>query len=198
MVRPKHAVLLALVPWLAAAAPGGGSRAPLPDAIRGAAVALADVADDPPSSLDPGAPRGRIHFTHAHDRVVACREQRKDGALTCRDTREPAGAALTLQLHPIADSRTISGEDKRQAVSVSLVGDDGRAEKRVVLGVGDWEIEWAGRPRREAFRVLDGDDYKIKLRTVSGECRKRDDECRLVPEARVQEVSVPKAHRCGS
>ncbi len=124
MLRPKHALSFVLLPLLLGA------------------VAHAGGTDDPPSSLEPGAPRGKIRFFHVHKKAVACSFAKKADKPTCKASRELADSATTLKLRPVSDSRAINGGDKRQTVTLALPGQHARVEKRIELGVGDWEVEW--------------------------------------------------------
>ena len=176
MFRPKHALLYAIAPLLLAAVP----------------------IDDPPSSLEPGAPRGKVRFFHVNKKAVSCEAKAKAQKTVCRASRELADSATTLKLRPVSDSRTISGNDKRQTVTLSLPSQHARVDKRIELGVGDWEIDWAERSKHERFRVGDGDEYDISLRTLTGSCKKKQDLCALDTEPKHYKVVVPVAHTCGN
>jgi hypothetical protein len=150
--------------------------------------------NDPPSSLDPG-PTGKVKLSHENRRAVSCAAQRnKKNEITCKVERVDADSATTLVLHPIAPAR-IAVKDKRPNVTVSFASQVGKQEKTLELGVGDWEIEWPGHDKFPRFRIHEGDDFLIKLRTDTGKCKKQKDECVLSTRDSSRECTVPDPHR---
>jgi hypothetical protein len=142
----------------------------------------------PPSSLEP-VHRGVVSFSHEATRVVACTRKTEGKKLQCSPEREPTDASTSLVLHPIAESAIVA-KDQRQNVQVSLPKEGGHAEK-VDLGVGLWEMDWAGPQDRHRFYVSEGDEFGIQLRTALGACKKVKDDCVLRTDKTLREVKIP-------
>ena len=177
MLRRTIAVLIATVPLYA-------STSPL-------ALESAKPEGDPPSSLEPGAPRGKVRVTHRNRKIRSCYlHKKKSGKLRCRSRREDAPSGATVAIHPV-NADGVSEDDGRAPVTVDFPNDAGRQQKWLELAVGDWEVRWGPKPYKR-FRVSDGDEFKVWFRTVTGKCvlGKKTRECTLSPSDRSQRVVI--------
>jgi hypothetical protein len=148
---------------------------------------------EPPNSLDPGA-KGKLKLSHEHRRALACTAKREKNEVICTADRRDADSATSLTLLPIRPAR-IAVKDKRQTVTVNFSSQRGRQEKTLDLGFGEWEVEWSGLEPRPRFRVESADEFEVELRTLTGKCKKSNDECVLEPGAASKECKIPSGRR---
>ena len=45
--------------------------------------------------------------------------------------------------------------------------------------------------------MVDGDEYDVSLRTLTGVCKRRDGACALRADDKRYKVTIPGAHTCG-
>ena len=177
MLRSSLTALLAILPALAAT---------LPDA---------DASGLPPSSLDPDATTGAVTFEHRQRRVVACSAEKKGGELSCKATEEPMDAATSLTLAPVKDSAALAQRDRRSSVQVRFESDPNPPPVEVRVAAGLWELKWSGLKQRAQMRVAQGDEFDVRLSSVSGACRKQGSRCVVIPAPVKRDVSIPSSHR---
>ena len=145
---------------------------------------------DPPSSLEPGAPRGVVGLSHDRVRIKACTLDTSKPDKKCNETRASAEATASVTLHPVG-RRRIAGPDPRKPVTVSV----GRQSKSLELDVGVWELEWPGHAKRDRFEVDEGVEFAVKLSSVQGRCRLEKNECTLDAGAISRKVEIPAERR---
>ncbi len=143
---------------------------------------------EPPSSLEPPVARARV--SHSAQRVTRCRPTSGKERAACDAHREPAVAAATVQLVPIA-AANLAADDERSPVSVTFAADAAPQQRDVDLAPGEWEVRF-GPPPQPRFRVAAHDEIAIAARTLLGSCvydTKRGD-CRLDPAPRARSAEV--------
>ena len=146
---------------------------------------------DPPSSFEPGAPRGVVGLSHEGARVKACKlDASNPDKKKCNEARASNDASVSIVLHPVGERR-IAGPDPRKPVNVSVA----RQAKQLELQVGEWELEWPSHPKRERFEVADGSQFSVKLTTTQGRCRLQKNECSLVADSISRKVEIPSERR---
>ena len=168
------------------------TRAPAVDA----SVSPRSPRNDPPNSFDPGA-KGKLKISHEHRRALSCSAKREKNQVVCNAERRDADSATSLVLHPIPSAR-ITAKDKRQDMTVNFGSQRGRQEKALELGFGEWEVEWSGLDARPRFRVDSTDEFEVELRTLTGKCKKSNDECLLEPNAASKECNIPSGRRAAA
>ncbi len=141
---------------------------------------------EPPSSLEPGAPRGEVTFSHVRERVTACTPK----GLVCAADKRAADSRTSIHLVPVA-SPHLAGEDKRVPVDVAFPATGGTPQE-IELGAGTWELEWKDAGRRARFEVVDGDELAVRLSTQNGTCVRQKQECLLRASHTLRHVKLPK------
>jgi hypothetical protein len=162
-------------------------------AALGVGASQRSPSNDPPSSFDPGA-KGKLKISHEHRRALACSATREKNETVCIAERRDADSATSLVLRPIPPPR-ITAKDKRQELTVNFASQRGRQERTLELGAGEWAVEWSGLEARPHFRVESADEFEVKLRTLTGKCKKSKDECVLEPTAASKECEIPAGRR---
>jgi len=147
----------------------------------------------PPNSFDPGA-KGKLKLSHEHRRAIGCSAKREKNETVCTADRRDGDSATSLVLHPIPPAR-ITAKDRRQDLPVTFSSQRGRQEKTLELGFGEWEVEWSGLDARPRFRVDSADEFEVALQTLTGRCKKSNDECVLEPNASSKECNIPAGRR---
>ncbi len=175
MLRKALAVALVGLPLVA-------GFAPLP-ANAGAETTLA---------IGREAPGARVRVTHRARRILSCYAKEVEGQTKCRSKRTNLDSATTAKLVPIKDP-SITEDDPRSEVVVTFPSSMVRGEQFVDLEPGIWEVQW-GKAKKVRALVVNGKDFKIWLRSVSGRCKKDGDGCALVPSAKSRKVVVQAAH----
>jgi hypothetical protein len=138
-----------------------------------------------------------VTVSHNHWKLTACNAHHASGRLVCRAQKIEADAALSLQLRPVRTPELV-GKDPRRRVSVAVPGGISPESVTVRLRAGTWEIDWPGHKAHERFLVGDGDEFRIRLVTDTGRCRRVKRSCRLTPGKTDRSVKIPDAHRAPS
>jgi hypothetical protein len=177
MLRFAAAALLLSASLLAATRPSAGPRG------------------KPPSSLEPDQARGTVEFSHEHQRVVSCDERREAGEVVCKPKQESMDVGTALTLRPVDDAGRLSQEDRRSVVTLRFEDEPSPQKEEVELSVGTWELEWAGLRKRPRMRVAEEDEFKVKLSTLEGACKRVRSRCVVAPAAQRRTVSIPERYR---
>lgn len=157
--------------------------------MTGSALSLVPV-EKPPSSLAPQS--GKVAFSHATQKTIGCVPKGKGKDLKCSPELASIDRSAAVTLHPVADP-SVTENDKRQTVTVSLPKGTNTAEVSLARGV--WELEWSGRSEHDRFFVAGGDELSILLTTQLGSCKKVKEECQLFTDTTAQKVNIPKDSR---
>ena len=154
---------------------------------------------DPPSSLEPSEEPGEVRLSHEHRRLVTCEPEPPADAgqpgLRCEAQLETVRAGTTLTLRPVDAAGQVIEGDRRKPVAVRFDRALGVAATTVELAPGVWEVVWAGFEGPARFGVAEGDEFGIRLSTLSGACAPEAGRCVLRPNERQKSVHVPPDRR---
>ncbi|MBX3184211.1 MAG: hypothetical protein KIT72_01700 [Polyangiaceae bacterium] len=157
-------------------------------------AALASGKQQPPDSIEPRERPGKVTFSHKKERTISCTAKTKQpkADADCEAKREAMDASTRIELLPVPAPNLVK-PDQRKPVTLDHPRDG--KEVSAELGVGVWELVWAGRSQRERFRVNPDAPVKIQLQTTRGHCAAQSALCRLNASSTRHQVTIPAQHR---
>jgi len=109
--------------------------------------------------------------------------------LSCTPELEDRDSVTVVTFRQVGLPDSTSG-GASEAVAVAFPSHVGLQERNTELALGQWDIEWPGLQELQRVQVDTRSEVSIALKTTSGRCEVRDDQCRVVGGAISRRVAV--------
>jgi hypothetical protein len=99
--------------------------------------------------------------------------------LSCTPELDDRDSATVVTFRQVALPDSSSGSAD-QTVAVAFPSHVGLQERSTELALGQWDIEWPGARELQRVQIDASSEVPVALKTTSGRCEMRDDQCRVV------------------